>query len=74
MGLPSFIKTSQIPILEASHSTIKVPVKYEVAKKVAKTDVWHIEYLICPKALVSYGVQENTYFFSNVVKGAIILP
>ena len=70
MGLPYCIKTTPIPFLEASHSTIKVFVKYNVAKTSAR----HIASLRCSKALVASGVHENASFFNNVVRGATILP
>jgi hypothetical protein len=70
MGLPSYIKMTLMPFLEASHSTIKVFVK----SGVANTEAMHITYLRSSKAFIASGVQENAYFFSNVVKGVAILP
>ena len=70
MGLPSCIKTTPIPFLEASHSTIKVFVK----SGVANTSARHIASLSYSKALVASRVHENAYFFNNVVRGAAILP
>ena len=70
MGLPSCIKTTPNPFPKASHSRINVFVK----SGVGKTDAWHIASLGFSKALVTYGVQENAYLFSNVVRGAAILP
>ena len=70
MGLPSCIKTTPIPFLEASHSTINFFVKFGVAKIGAR----QIASLICSKALVASGVQENASLFNNVVRGADILP
>ena len=70
MGLSSCIKTTPIPFPEASHSTIKVFVKFGVAK----ISAWHISYLRCLKAFVASGVHENASFFNNVVRGAAILP
>ena len=70
MGLPSCIKTAPMPFPEASHSTIKVFVK----SGVANTGALHITCLRSSKAFVASGVQENASFFSNVVKGAAILP
>ena len=52
------------------YSIIKVFVKFGVAM----TGAWHIASLRCSKALVDSGVQENAYFFNNVVRGAAILP
>ena len=69
MGLPSCIKKTPIPFPEASHSTIKVFVKFGVAKTGAR----HIASFRCSKALVASGVHENAYFFNNVVRGATIL-
>ncbi len=45
-----------------------------VKSGVAKTGARHITYLRCSKGLVSYGVQKNAYFSSNVVRGATIFP
>jgi len=70
MGLSSFIKTTPIPFLEASHSTIKVFVK----SGVAKTGAWHIAYLIYSKASIASGVHENASLFNNVVRGATTFP
>ena len=70
MGLPSCIKITPIPFLEASHSIIKVFVK----SGVANTGARHIASLRCSKALVASGVHENVSFFNNVVRGAAILP
>ena len=70
MGLSSYIKTASIPFPKASHSTIKVLVK----SGVANTDAFHIASLRCSKALVASGVKENASLFSNVVRGASILP
>jgi hypothetical protein len=69
-GLPSCIRTTKIPFSEASHSTIKVLVKFGVVK----TRDFHITYLSCSKALVASGVHENVSFLVSVVKGASILP
>jgi len=70
MGLHSCIKIAPIPLPEASRFTVKVFVK----SGVAKTSAWHIASLICSKALVGSGIQENASFFSNVVNGVVILP
>ena len=70
MGLPSYIKTTPIPFLEASHSKINVFMNYGIAK----TDARHIASLRCSKALVASGVHESASFFNNVVRGAAILP
>ena len=70
MGLPSCIKTTPIPFPEASHSTVKVFLKFGVAKTGAR----HIASLRCSKALVASGVHENASFVNNVVRGAAILP
>jgi len=70
MGLPYCIKTTPIPFLETSHSTIKVFVMFGVAK----TEAYHIASLSCSKDVVAYGVQKNAYFFSNFVRGATIFP
>ena len=69
-GLPSCIKTTPIPFLEASHSTIKVFVK----SRIAKTGARHIASLRCSKALVASRVHENESLFNNVVRGVAILP
>jgi hypothetical protein len=68
--LPSCIRTTPIPFLEASHSTIKVFLK----SGVVKTGAFHITSLSCSKALVAFGVHENASFLVSVVKGAAILP
>jgi hypothetical protein len=52
-GLPSCIRTTPMPFIEASHSTIKVFVKFGVVK----IGALHIASLSCSKALVSFGVQ-----------------
>ena len=70
MGLPYCIKTTPIPFLEASHSTINAFVK----SGVANTGARHIDSLICSKDLVASRVHENASFFNNVVRGAAILP
>ena len=70
MGLPPYIKMAPLSFPEASHSTIKIFVK----SGVANTGAMHITCLRSSKAFVPYGVQENSSFFSNVVKGAAILP
>ena len=41
---------------------------------VTKIRALHMASLSCWKSWVSYGVQENASFFSNVVRGAAILP
>ena len=64
------MKTTPIPFREASHSTIKVILKFGVAKTGAR----HVASLRCSKALVASGVHENAYFFNNVVRGVVILP
>ena len=69
MGLPSCIKIAPIPFLEASHSTIKVFVKFGVAMTGAR----HIGSLKCSKVSFALGVHENAYLFNNVVRGAAIL-
>ena len=69
-GLPSCIRAAPIPILEASHSTIKVFVK----SGVVKTGDFHITSLSCSKALVASGVHENASFLVSAVKGVAILP
>ena len=70
IGLSSCIKTTPIPFLEASHSTIKV----FVISGVDKAGAWYIASLRCSKAFVASKVHENAYFFNNVVRGAAILP
>jgi hypothetical protein len=69
-GLPSCIRTTPISFPEASHSIIKVFVKFGVVKK---GDL-HITSLSCSKALVASGVHENASFLVSFVKGAAILP
>ena len=69
MGLPFCIKTTLIPFLEASHSTIQFFVNFGVAKTGAR----HIASLRCSNALVYLGVHENASLFNNVVRGAVIL-
>ena len=69
-GCPSCISTTPIPFPEASHSIIKVLVKYGVAK----TGALHMASLSCSKDSVSFGVQENASFFGNDVRGVVILP
>jgi hypothetical protein len=69
-GLPSCIRTTPIPFLEASHSTIKVFVK----SGVVNIGSLHITSLSCSKDLVASGVHENASFLVSVVKGATILP
>jgi hypothetical protein len=69
-GLPSYIRTTPIPFPEASHSTIKVFVKFGVVK----TGALHITSLSCSKSLVASGVHENASFLVSVIKGAAILP
>ena len=69
-GCPSYISTTPIPFPEASLSTIKVFLK----SGVAKIGDLHMAPLTCWKAWVSSGVQEDAYFFSNLVRGASILP
>ncbi|CAF4344334.1 unnamed protein product, partial [Adineta steineri] len=70
MGLPSCIKTTLMPFLEASHSTIKVFVK----SGVANTGAMHITCLRSSKAFIASGVQENASFLVRVVRGSAILP
>jgi hypothetical protein len=69
-GLPSYIRTTPIPFLEASLSTIKVFVK----SGVVKTGALHIASLSCSKSCVFSRVHENASFLVNVVKGAVIFP
>ena len=66
----SCISTTPIPFPEASHSTIKVFVKYGVNK----IGALHMASLICWKTWVSSRVQENASFFNKNVRGATILP
>ena len=70
MGLPSYIKTTQIPFPEASHSTIKVFVKFGIPK----TSASHIASLRCSKALDASEVNENAYLFNNVIRGGDVFP
>ena len=69
IGFPSCISIAPIPFPGESHSTIKVFVK----SGVTKIGALHMASLICWKAWVSSGVQENASFFSNDVRGASIL-
>ena len=69
MGLQYCIKTTPIPFHEASHSRIKVSMKYGVAKTGAR----NIASLRCSKAVVALGVHENASFFNIVCRGAAIL-
>jgi hypothetical protein len=69
-GLPYCIRTTPIPFLEASHSTIKVFVK----SGVVKIGALHIISLSSSKALVASGVHENPSFLVSAIKGAAILP
>jgi hypothetical protein len=59
-----------MPFPEASHSIIKVFVKYGVVK----IGSLHIASLGCSKDLVSYRFHENASFLVDVIKGATILP
>jgi len=70
MDISYCIKIEPIPFPKASHSTIKVFVK----SNVAKIGTWHIASLRCSKAFVTSGVHKIAYFFNNVVRGAVILP
>jgi hypothetical protein len=65
-----FIRTTPIPFVEASHSTIKVFVK----SRVVKIGALQITSLSCSKDLVAFGVHENAFFLVSDVKGAAILP
>jgi hypothetical protein len=69
-ALPSCIRTTPIPFLEASHSTIKVLVK----SRVVKIGSFHITSLSCSNDLVSFGVHENASLLVSDIKGAAILP
>jgi len=55
MSLSSYIKTTPIPFLDASYSTIKDFVE----SGVAKAGAWHIASLRCSKAFVASRVHEN---------------
>jgi hypothetical protein len=69
-GIPSCIRTTPIKFPEASHSTIKVFVKFGVVKK----GCFHITSLICSKSLLASGFHENASFLVISIKGATILP
>ena len=68
-GCPSYISTAPIPFPEASSSIIKVFMN----PGVAKIGALHMASLSCWKAWVVSGVQENASFFSNVVRGYVII-
>ena len=70
IGCPSCIGTTSIPFPESSHSTIKVFLK----SGVAEIGDLHTDSLSCWKDWFASKVQENVSFFSDDVRGDIILP